>query len=108
VLHVVNGTNPRLVNSTIRQFVESVRGVIYMFPFYETSDSSFDAGREVADRIGEAITRIDPAATGPDTFWETFVQDVASGDYSTADVVKDHSRWPRYPKGTHIRTRLPN
>jgi hypothetical protein len=92
VLHVVSGTNPRLVNSTIRQFVESVRGVIDMFLFYETSDSSFDAGREVADRIGEAITRIDPAATEPDTFWETFVQDVASGDYSTADVVKDHSR----------------
>jgi hypothetical protein len=92
VLHVVDGTNPRLVNSTIGQFVESVRAVIGMFPYYETSDDSFDHGQAVADRIAAAIKRIDPAAAEPDTFWETFVQDVAIGDYSTADVVKDRSR----------------
>jgi len=92
VLQVVDGADQHLVNSTIRQFVESVKAVIGMFPYYETSDSGFESGQKVADRIREAITRIDPAATEPDTFWETFVQDVAVGDYSTADVVKDHSR----------------
>jgi hypothetical protein len=89
VLQVVDGADPRLVNSTIGQFVDSVKAVIGMFPYYETSDDSFDNGQAVADRIAGAIRRIDPAATEPDTFWETFVQDVAIGDYSTADVVEE-------------------
>jgi hypothetical protein len=44
--------------------------------------------------VVDALTKtgVPKAATEPDTFWETFVQDVESGDYSTADVVKDHSR----------------
>jgi len=92
VLQVVDGADHHLVNSSIGQFVESVKAVIRMFPYYETSDSGSESGQKVADHISEAITRIDPAATEPDTFWETFVQDVAVGDYSTADVVKDHSR----------------
>ncbi len=91
VLQLVDGADLRLVNSTLGQFVDSVKAVIGMFPYYETSDSSFDTGQAVADRIADAITRIDPVATEPDTFWETFVQDVAIGDYSTADVVKDRS-----------------
>jgi hypothetical protein len=89
VLQVFDGADPRPVNSTIGQFVESVRAVIGMFPFYETSDSGLDTGQAVADRIAEAIRRVDSAAMEPDTFWETFVHDVAIGDYSTADVVKD-------------------
>ena len=89
VLQVLEGGNPRLVNSTIGQFIESVRAIIRMFPFYETSDSAFETGQAVGDRVADAIRRIDNAATEPDTFWETFVQDVAIGDYSTADVLKN-------------------
>ena len=92
VLQVVEGADPRFVNSTIGRFVASVKTVIDMFPYYETTDSSLDTGQAVADRIAEAIGRVDPPAREPDTFWETFVQDVAIGDYSTADVVKHHSR----------------
>jgi hypothetical protein len=44
-----------------------------------------------AERIGEAIRRIDPIAMNSDSFWGTFVDDVAIGDFATEDVVGSRS-----------------
>jgi hypothetical protein len=79
-------TRPAFVNSTLASFVASVRAVTDRFPFYSRSgsDADFDAAARDVARI---VASVDPAAIDPDTFWATFVDDVAIGDWATEDVV---------------------
>jgi hypothetical protein len=85
------GAVPQLVNSTLAQFTDTVRTVIDMFPYYDR-DGRLDEREAAAKRLAGAIRRIDPVAMNPDSFWGTFVDDVAIGDFATEDVVGGSSR----------------
>lgn len=67
------------VNSTLKQFCESVESVIQRYPF---DDSSSDL-EEVAEELRQELSQIDAAAAAHNGFWETFTDDVAMGDYVT-------------------------
>ncbi len=84
------GATPQLVNSTLARFTDTVRAVIDMFPYYGR-DTSLEEREATAERIGEAIRRIDPIAMNSDSYWGTFVDDVAIGDFATEDVVGSRS-----------------
>ena len=52
-------------------------------------DGSIEDCEAVAAKISNVIRSIDPVALSADSFWGTFVDDVAIGDYATEDVVED-------------------
>jgi hypothetical protein len=90
-----------LVNSSLEQFVESVRVVLNRFPFDSVSmkrngeldgsdwDDLQNEWNHAADEIEEALRAVDSAAVAdPNGFWMTFLDlDVRSGDYMTSEVV---------------------
>jgi len=59
-----------------------------LFPFYDR-DTSLEDREAVATKIGNVIRRIDSVAIRPDSFWETFVDDVTIGDFATQDLVEN-------------------
>jgi SUKH-4 immunity protein len=67
------------VNSTLKQFCESVESVIQRYPFEDPSDDL----DEVAEGPRRELAQIDTAAAAHNGFWETFTDDVAMGDYLT-------------------------
>lgn len=67
------------VNSTLKQFCESVESVIQQYPF---DDPSGDLD-QVAEELRQELSQIDTAAAAHNSFWETFTDDVAMGDYLT-------------------------
>ncbi|WP_329430528.1 SUKH-4 family immunity protein [Streptosporangium sp. NBC_01495] len=77
---------PRLLNSSLDQFSETVRLVIERFPFYG-SDSELEERESVAGELLEEIRNIDERALVQDGFWATFIDDLKIGDYSTEDVL---------------------
>jgi SUKH-4 immunity protein len=90
-----------LVNSSLEQFIESVRVVLNRFPFDSVSmkgnrdldgsdwDDLHNEWTHAADEIEEALRAVDPAAVAdPNGFWMTFLDlDVRIGDYMTSEVV---------------------
>lgn len=78
---------PRLINSTLGAFSETVRIVIERFPFYDTED--YDLWDEVADEMSHMMGEIDQASLVVDSFWATFIDDMRMGDLSTEDVLAD-------------------
>ena len=92
--------SPSLVNSSLDQFITSVRAVIARFPYDSGEYNSDDVPDEVIDRfwdecdravgeMREALRRIDPVAIYVDGFWETFLDDVQMGDFSTARIFRN-------------------
>jgi hypothetical protein len=77
-----------LVNSSLKQFIDSVQAITDLFPFY-LSDSTLEDAINSGNNVADALKRIDPAAMGPDTFWSTFVDDLKMGDYPTEQVIED-------------------
>ncbi len=94
--------SPIFVNSSLDQFIASVRAVVNRFPFYRGNpeqeqdrgqDDLADEWYRAAEDLLEILGRIDPAATADlDGFWATLVSDVQMGDYSTKMVLSD-SPW---------------
>ncbi|WP_074989915.1 SUKH-4 family immunity protein [Streptomyces misionensis] len=75
-----------IVNSSLPNFVVVVRAVIERFPFYDSG--SDDSEWMAAARAVEEIVRgVDPGAFIRDGFWETLVNDIEMGDFSTEDVL---------------------
>lgn len=99
--------SPIFVNSSLDQFIASVRAVVNRFPFdigeggddpglddraneWAQSDRLFSEWDRSAEDLLEILGRIDPAATADlDGFWATLVSDVQMGDYSTKMVLSD-------------------
>jgi hypothetical protein len=97
---------PGFVNSSLDQFIASVRAVCERFPFYSADTGVFDGlndpaaeralaeqhDREVdraAEDLTEILRRIDRAAVADETtFWLSFVFDVQMGDFATEDVLR--------------------
>jgi SUKH-4 immunity protein len=76
-----------LVNSSLEQFIETVRVVIERFPFYGVA-SELEERERIGDELAEAIRSIDPAAgVDPNGFWQIFLADVMIGDFATEDIV---------------------
>jgi SUKH-4 immunity protein of toxin-antitoxin system len=101
---------PGLVNSSLDQFIASVRAVVERFPFYnldtgegddlddpasararaEQHDSEVD---RAAEDLTEILRSIDRAAVADETtFWWSFVFDVQMGDFATEDVLRDRGQ----------------
>lgn len=98
---------PGLVNSSLDQFIASVRAVLERFPFYsrepgegegdDLEDSASERARaeqhdnevdRAAEDLMEILRSIDRAAVADETtFWRSFVFDVQMGDFPTEDVL---------------------
>lgn len=72
----------RKVNSTLDQFLTSVKRIISRFPFYseEADPAEFE---DVANELESILLEIDPGSIVDDGFWSTFIDDVRLGDYAT-------------------------
>ncbi|MGW7667503.1 SUKH-4 family immunity protein [Streptomyces sp. NPDC054775] len=76
-----------LVNSSLPDFVAAVKAVIERFPFYD-SDSDDDDWASAARAVEEIIRSVDPDSFIEDGFWDTLVNDIEIGDFSTEDVLR--------------------
>jgi hypothetical protein len=76
-----------LVNSSLDAFIETVQVVIQRFPFYSQDNYESEKCDLVADELAHIIQRADPVALVMDGFWQTFVDNVRIGDFSTEDVL---------------------
>jgi hypothetical protein len=95
---------PRFVNSSLEQFIASVRAVLDRFPFdsegtgegrerddladeWAHEDKLINEWDQAGSELTETLRRIDPAvgAVPRDGFWMTFMGDVQMGDFSTRD-----------------------
>jgi hypothetical protein len=106
---------PHLVNSSLDQFIASVRAVLERFPFYsmDTGEGDdlddpasmdpasmrayaeqFDSEvNRAAEDLTEILRRIDPAAVADHTtYWGSFVFDVQMGDFATEDVLRENDQ----------------
>ncbi|MFD3682483.1 SUKH-4 family immunity protein [Streptomyces sp. NPDC058613] len=75
-----------LVNSSLAEFVAVVKAVIERFPFYD-SDSDDSEWASAARDVEGIVRAVDPGAFIQDGFWETLVNDIEIGDFSTEDVL---------------------
>src|SRR5581483_2744499 len=81
-----------LVNSSLDQFIASVRAVYDRFPFdsgesYDSDDNADEWDHAVEDLM-KILRQMDVAAVAnPDGFWRTFLDDVQMGDFSTVAVL---------------------
>jgi hypothetical protein len=74
---------PRLINSSLIQFSRTTKALVALFP-YMGVDTDLDNREATAKKLAEVIRSIDPAAVDdPDSFWSTFLDDVAIGDFSS-------------------------
>lgn len=74
------------VSSSLPDFVAIVRAVIERFSFYD-SDSDHGEWMAAARDIEGIVRAIDSGSFNQDGFWETLVNDIEIGDFSTGDVV---------------------
>ncbi|MFC8198724.1 SUKH-4 family immunity protein [Streptomyces sp. NPDC057298] len=80
---VLSGVDPNaveIVNTSLSRFIECVRDLTTMAPFY-SEDSDPDEWENAALRVEEVIRRIDPSAYGESSFWYEFRWDVTMGDF---------------------------
>lgn len=73
------------VNASLDLFSACVHAVIGRFPFYGVEAESDDRER-IGEELGQVLAAIDRSALEHNGFWETFVDDVVIGDYSTEEV----------------------
>jgi len=91
------GGDPHFVNSTLDQFSRCIRAVVEMFPLYDR-ESTDDEREQAASRVSGTVKAIDRSAIAADSFWETFVNDVAIGDYATEELTPTHRGQPDSPR----------
>ncbi|MCX4905729.1 SUKH-4 family immunity protein [Streptomyces sp. NBC_00878] len=80
---VLSGMGPNdvaIVNTSLSQFIECVRDLTAMAPFY-SEDSDLDEWENAALRVEELIRRVDPSAYVEGSFWYEFRWDVTMGDF---------------------------
>lgn len=75
-----------LVNSSLPDFIATVRAVIGRFPFYG-SDSDDSEWAAVARDVEGIVRAVDPGAFIQDGFWETLVNDIEIGDFPTEEIL---------------------
>ncbi|GGK81457.1 SUKH-4 family immunity protein [Mangrovihabitans endophyticus] len=90
VVHVPNPERitTNTVNTDLDRLAGCVRAVADRFPFYSADSDPEDWDRAAAD-LRAALAAIDPAAEANHGFWQTFVDDVAMGIYSTEEVLDE-------------------
>ena len=81
-----SAARPKLLNSSLWQFSRCAEAILAKFPFYDKGSElwQWEAQSRRASRIIESI---DPVALEGDNFWNTFLDDVANGDFATEDVI---------------------
>lgn len=62
----------------MKQFCECVEAVIRHYPFDADPSADMD---DVAEKLRQELFRIDDMAAAHVSFWETFTDDVAMGNY---------------------------
>lgn len=72
------------VNQDLVSFNRCVAAVITRFPFCAEGDE--ERCEEVAEELRDLISGIDETALVHNGFWETFCDDVATGDYADWDA----------------------
>ena len=73
---------PRLVNSSLEQYVATVREATARFPFDDGSGEDLDYDR-AADSLRAHLRPIDPAAWEIDGHWDSFYWDITMGDWAS-------------------------
>src|SRR5262249_36690079 len=68
------------VNTSLRQFVKTIKAVLARFPFHGTDATSDDINAAARD-VAAIISDVDPPAMIPDRFWSTLVDDIKMGDF---------------------------
>jgi hypothetical protein len=86
IVEVAFGEVRSFVNSSVKQFAQTVTAVVERFPFYSWN-AEFEDIDAVASDLSAIIRHIDPAAMAEGLFWSAFTDDVSIGDYATEDVV---------------------
>jgi hypothetical protein len=83
VVHVPSPEVTRInsVNSSLENFAACVGIVIARFPYY-TYESADELGEEVANSLRGQLLAIDSVVGAHNGLWETFLDDVAMGDYA--------------------------
>lgn len=83
VVHVPTpgGCTINSVNSNLILFSSCVEAVFSRFPFY-SYETVEELGERVAESLREELSRIDSSVGEHNGFWETFLDDVAIGDYA--------------------------
>lgn len=89
-----------LVNASLDQFIRSVRIVIHRFPFESRAPGDIagqdDAGvnwDEAVAELTQLLNQIDSQALlSANGYWQTFLDDVAMGDFSLSSVLETHER----------------
>lgn len=72
-----------MVNSSTEKLRKTAKAVVGRFPFYGIDDD-YEARARVARALARAIRNIDPVAWAvKNSFWPSFVDDVAIGDLAT-------------------------
>ncbi|MGW4467697.1 hypothetical protein [Micromonospora sp. NPDC004704] len=69
------------VNSNLIAFSACIEVAIARFPYY-TYETAEEDGEEVADYLRNQLLAIDRAVGAHDGLWETFLDDVAMGNYA--------------------------
>jgi hypothetical protein len=83
VVLAIPGVPPILVNSSLDLLARTIRLVLPFERQFTTGDA--DDCLSAAQRIRDAIERLDEAAAHPDNYWGSFTWDVEAGDYSDND-----------------------
>ena len=74
---------PAMVNSSLQQYVATVRAATALFPYDNDSDDDLDLG---AEALRNALEPIDPAAWSEGGWWDViFYPDVTMGHYLRAE-----------------------
>jgi hypothetical protein len=81
VIRFSTRTNERIfINTSLRQFRETVRAVIGRFPFH-AEDATFEEIESAAGDVGKIVSDIDPPAMAPDLYWSTLVDGIVMSDF---------------------------
>ena len=83
-----NSADVYVVNSSLRQFTDTVRATIQALPYYEDGSNDEEV-RAAVTRLSGIIRDIDPPAMIRHRFWSTFVEDVEMGDFTTDRIADD-------------------
>jgi hypothetical protein len=93
-IHLPSGVHglPGSVNSSLNQFIDSVRATFERFPFDggvgTDSDRLYSELDQAVHDLTDILRGIDtPALADESTFWRTFLDDVQMGNFLTEDIM---------------------
>jgi hypothetical protein len=93
VVHVPNAEASRInpVNSDLAAFTACIDSAISRFPYY-TYESADELGEEVANVLRDQLLSIDAVVGAHNGMWETFLDDVAMGNYAEEEFDRAPTR----------------